>query len=229
MDAVNSMNARNVLEIGPGEGVLTQHLIITHPDLHVVEIDRESIAYLKQHLPQLEDRLHEADILNWEIPNGDWLIVGNFPYNISSQIIFKAIENRDQVVGLVGMFQKEVAERIVSEPGSKVYGIISVLTQAFYDGEYLFTVNESAFRPPPKVKSGVIRLVRKANATLNCDHPFFVMLVKQSFNQRRKMLRNTLKQYLSEPIPDEVKPYLTMRPEQLHYTDFVKLAQQLKP
>ena len=161
VDAISKLNIDNLIEIGPGEGVLSKDLIPKYPEMSLIELDRESVAHLRNLYPYLNERLIEADVLKWELPEGQWTIVGNFPYNISSQIIFKMIENRTQVPALVGMFQKEVAERIVAPSGSKTYGILSLLTQAFYRGEYLFTVDEHAFRPPPRVKSGVIKLVRK--------------------------------------------------------------------
>jgi 16S rRNA (adenine1518-N6/adenine1519-N6)-dimethyltransferase len=229
VDAISKLNIDNLIEIGPGEGVLSKDLIPKYPEMSLIELDRESVAHLRNLYPYLNERLIEADVLKWELPEGQWTIVGNFPYNVSSQIIFKMIENRTQVPALVGMFQKEVAERIVAPSGSKTYGILSLLTQAFYRGEYLFTVDEHAFRPPPRVKSGVIKLVRKESLELNCDVPFFFAIVKQAFNQRRKMLRNSVKSFLTESNLPLVEEYLTMRPEQLDVEDFVKLAQHLKP
>ncbi|MDC1221324.1 16S rRNA (adenine(1518)-N(6)/adenine(1519)-N(6))-dimethyltransferase RsmA [Salibacteraceae bacterium] len=229
VEAIDELDIGNLIEIGPGEGVLSKDLIPKYPEMSLIELDRESVAHLRNLYPYLNERLIEADVLKWDLPEGQWTIVGNFPYNISSQIIFKMIENRTQVPALVGMFQKEVAERIVAPSGSKTYGILSVLTQAFYRGEYLFTVDEHAFRPPPRVKSGVIKLVRKESLELNCDVPFFFAIVKQAFNQRRKMLRNSVKSFLTESNLPLVEEYLTMRPEQLDVEDFVKLAQHLKP
>ncbi len=226
---IDELDIENLIEIGPGEGVLSKDLIPRYPEMSLIELDRESVAHLRNLYPYLNDRLIEADVLKWELPQGQWTIVGNFPYNISSQIIFKMIENRTQVPALVGMFQKEVAERIVAPSGSKTYGILSVLTQAFYRGEYLFTVDEHAFKPPPRVKSGVIKLVRKETLELNCDVPFFFAIVKQAFNQRRKMLRNSVKSLLTDSNLPLVEQYLTMRPEQLGVEDFIKLAQHLKP
>jgi 16S rRNA (adenine1518-N6/adenine1519-N6)-dimethyltransferase len=229
IDGICELKIENIVEVGPGEGVLTDLLLPVYPNMMMVELDRESIAHLRANHPSLGEKLVEADVLKWSLPEGNWTIVGNFPYNISSQIIFKMIENREQVNALVGMFQKEVAERIVAPSGSKTYGILSVLTQAFYNAEYLFTVSENAFRPPPKVKSGVIRLVKKENIELNCDVPFFFSLVKQAFNQRRKMMRNSIKAYLTDENIIHVEKYLTMRPEQLDFEDFVMLARHLKP
>lgn len=229
VDAISKLDIDNLIEIGPGEGFLSKDLLPKYPEMSLIELDRESVAYLINLYPYLNERLIEADVLKWKIPEGQWTIVGNFPYNISSQIIFKMIENRTQVPALVGMFQKEVAQRIVAPSGSRTYGILSVLTQAFYTGEYLFTVDEHAFRPPPRVKSGVIKLVRKEKLELECDIPFFFAIVKQAFNQRRKMLRNSVKSFLTETNLPLVKEYLTMRPEQLNVEDFVKLARHLKP
>jgi 16S rRNA (adenine1518-N6/adenine1519-N6)-dimethyltransferase len=229
VDGIDALNPDLVLEIGPGEGVLTERLIPKHPNLHIIEIDGESIDYLRVRFPQIAESMYYDDVLQWNFPEGDWVVIGNFPYNISTQIVFKILENRDHVRGMVGMFQKEVAERIASPAGSKVYGILSVLTQTFYDVEYLFTLNEQAFSPPPKVKSGVIRLKRKENYNLECDERFLFQLVKLAFNQRRKMLRNSLKSYLTEDNRSSVEAYLEKRPEQLHFEDFVKLSVLLKP
>ena len=156
--SVDVLAPAQLLEIGPGEGVLTELLLPKYPQLSVIEIDSESVDHLRRAYPSLGERLHYDDFLKWTFPVGHWVIIGNFPYNISSQIIFRAIEQRSVVDGLVGMFQKEVAERIAAGPGSKTYGILSVLTQSYFDVEYLFTVDASAFHPPPKVQSGVIRL-----------------------------------------------------------------------
>jgi 16S rRNA (adenine1518-N6/adenine1519-N6)-dimethyltransferase len=221
--------SKQVIEVGPGEGVLTVELLKYYDDLMVIELDQESVQHLRKNEILPEKRIISDDFLKWTIPQGEWILAGNFPYNISSQIVFKMLESRDRFVGMVGMFQKEVAERIVSKPGSKVYGITSVLTQAFYDAEYLFTVEAEAFRPPPKVQSGVIRLKRRDIVGLGCDEEFFKRIVKQSFNQRRKMLRNTLKEYIDDGSAPEIESYLNQRPEQLHYNDFIKLAQLLKP
>lgn len=229
VSAIEELKIDRLLEIGPGEGVLSDRLIKRYPEMVLIELDHESIVHLRANYPTLGNRLIEADVLKWEIPSGNWTIVGNFPYNISNQIMFKVFENRSDINAVVGMFQKEVAERITANPGSKTYGILSVLIQAFYKVQYLFTVPEDAFRPPPKVKSGVIKLVRNGNETLDCDLAFFTSIVKQAFNQRRKMLRNSLKAHINELNQNLIQNYLTMRPEQLHYEDFVKLARALKP
>ncbi len=219
----------NLVEVGPGMGMLTQFLLKRSPNLYAAEADPDMVVYLKKHYPQLGERLISGDFLQLDFkslfPDGAALgIVGNFPYNISSQIVFKMIDNRWQVPELVGMFQKEVAERIVAKPGSKVYGIISVLAQAYYDGEYLFTVDKEAFNPPPQVQSGVIRLVRKDDFTLDCNDELFRTVVKTAFGQRRKMLRNTLRGLLGhvDGLLDDV--FYTKRPEQLSVVDFVKIT-----
>jgi 16S rRNA (adenine1518-N6/adenine1519-N6)-dimethyltransferase len=213
-----------VLEIGPGMGVLTQFLLKNDTyTTHVIEIDTESVAYLQQHYPSLSPRIIEGDFLKFDtktIFEAPFAIIGNFPYNISSQIFFRALEIRDQIPEIVCMLQKEVAQRIASPPGNKDYGILSVLLQAFYDIDYLVSVPPGAFDPPPKVQSGVIRLTRNATANLACDEKLFFRVVKTAFNQRRKTLRNALK-----PIglfPDE--PLLTKRAEQLSVSQFIELT-----
>jgi 16S rRNA (adenine1518-N6/adenine1519-N6)-dimethyltransferase len=221
-----------VLEVGPGTGMLTQFLLQRERDLTVVEIDRESIAYLNEHFPALKGRIIEEDFLRMDLSklySGNFCIIGNYPYNISSQIFFKVLDNRESVPCCAGMIQKEVAERIVASPGSKTYSILSVLLQAWYDVEYLFTVDEQAFIPPPKVKSAVVRLTRNKRKQLNCNEKLFKTVVKTSFNQRRKMLRNSVKSLLSEesPLPDD--PMLTKRPEQLSIEQFEQLTNLLEP
>lgn len=217
-----------VLEVGCGMGVLTQFLL-RRDDLttYGAEIDTESIAYLHEHFPEFAPRLLAGDFLQMNLrerfPNGLRLI-GNFPYNISSQIFFKLLENRDLVPECVGMIQKEVAVRIAEPPGSKEYGILSVLLQAWYDIEYLFTVNESVFNPPPKVKSAVIRLRRNAVTRLDCDEKLFVRVVKASFGQRRKMLRNSLRAAFGD-FGGAEHPFFTQRAEQLSVADFVALTE----
>ncbi len=220
-------DVRNVLEIGPGMGVLTQFLL-ERPELnlHVVEIDRESVEYLTLHFPHLKN-IWSEDFLKADIArkfDGDFSVIGNFPYNISTQILFKVLENRDRIPEVVGMFQKEVAERIASKHGSKSYGIMSVLLQAFYDIEYLFTVPEHVFSPPPKVKSAVIRLTRNKVSELPCNEVFFVKVVKAAFNLRRKMLRNSLKE-ITAHLP---QGFAEKRPEQLSVADFVELTIQIE-
>ena len=221
---------RNVLEIGPGMGVLTKYLLKKDIIVWVVEIDSESIEYLKTHYLHLSDRIINADFLKMDLATyfkGDPLaIIGNFPYNISSQIVFKAIEYRDYIPEFSGMFQKEVAQRITEGPGSKIYGILSVLTQAFFEVEYLFTVPPNVFNPPPRVDSGVIKLVRKKNYTLPVDVPFFFRVVKTAFNQRRKTLRNSLKSFqISDKLKEDA--IFALRPEQLSVDQFINLTKSI--
>jgi len=217
----------DVLEIGPGTGVLTQFLIVDAKiNLAVAEIDRESVEYLKVHYPQLGDRLWAGDFLKMDLTkifSGKFLVIGNFPYNISSQIFFKVLDYKERVPMVVGMIQKEVAERLASPPGNKNYGILSVLLQAWYDIEYLFTVDENVFSPPPKVKSAVIRLKRNSRESLGCDEILFKAVVKTAFNQRRKAIRNSIKPLLDGQIlPDSY--LLGQRPEQLSVEEFVELT-----
>lgn len=217
----------DVLEIGPGMGVLTQYLL-QHKEYRttVLDIDCESIAYLQKHFPQLGDRIISADFLKTDLSTlfpGKFAIIGNFPYNISSQIFFKVLEHRDKVPEVVCMIQKEVAERLASPPGSKAYGILSVLLQAYYIIEYKFTVNEHVFHPPPKVKSAVIRLMRNEVEKLGCNEVLFKQVVKLSFGTRRKTLRNSLRSY---NLPPEVtaQSVFDKRAEQLSVQDFVALT-----
>ena len=219
-------NYSKVLEIGPGMGILTQFLIPLDTEIFLIEIDKESVSFLKKHYSELDNHLIEGDFLKLpleEIFNEPVAIIGNFPYNISSQILFKAIDHKDLIPEIVGMFQKEVAERVVAHPGSKKYGIISVLLQCFYDVEYLFTVGENVFDPPPKVKSAVIRLRRNDRDKLDCDEKKFIQVVKTAFGQRRKTLRNALK---SLNLVDEntASQYLSLRAEQLSVEDFMNLT-----
>lgn len=219
-----------VLEVGPGMGVLTQYLIAKGHDLKVVELDRESVDYLHANFPELEGKVIGEDFLQLDLASmydGQFCIIGNYPYNISSQIFFKVLDYRDQVVCCSGMLQKEVAERIAAGPGSKTYGILSVLLQAWYDIEYLFTVSEHVFNPPPKVKSGVIRLVRNNVRELGCDESMFKTIVKLSFGQRRKTLRNSLRSFAKSPevLTDEI---FNKRPEQLSVAEFIRLTNLLK-
>lgn len=220
----------HVLEIGPGMGVLTKYLHANEfLDFHAIEIDSESVVYLHEHYPQLH--VIEGDFLALnlaELFSEPFAVIGNFPYNISSQILFKVFDNRNQIPEVVGMFQKEVAERVAAKPGSKTYGILSVLLSAFYDIEYLFTVHEHVFNPPPKVKSAVIRLKRNAVATLDCDEALFTRVVKIGFNQRRKTLRNALKQLGMglDNVPEEL---LGKRAEQLSVAEFVIITNSLTP
>lgn len=217
-----------LLEVGPGRGMLTKYLLERQEQLIVVEADRDMVLYLNKHYPELKGSIIEGNFLRADLPalqqQESFGLIGNFPYNISSQILFKMIENREYIPEMVGMFQKEVAERVVAGPGSKTYGVISVLVQAYYEGEYLFSVDESQFTPPPKVKSAVIRLTRKEQQTLECNERMFKAVVKQAFSQRRKMLRNTMKSFLKgSPLLQE--PIFSERPEQLSLNDFIQLAQ----
>lgn len=226
----NSLSAddryKSVLEIGPGMGVLTKYLLPKYgKDLSVVELDTESVHYLNEHYPDLRGRIIEADFLKTDLQEllaPPFAIIGNFPYNISSQILFRVYDNREDVPEVVGMFQREVALRITSPPGNKTYGILSVLLGAFYDMEYLFTVDESAFHPPPKVKSAVIRLVRNDTPQLDCDEKLFFQVVKQGFNQRRKTLRNALKSLMGGAPFDH--PFSGQRAEQLSVQQFIELT-----
>ncbi len=217
----------NVLEVGPGKGVLTKYLIEKYENLMVVEADRDMVKILDIHMPKLRGKIIQEDFLKLDLSHyfkdEPFSIIGNYPYNISSQILFKMLEYRNQVPELVGMFQKEVAERVVAGPGSKTYGVVSVLVQAYYDGEYLFSVEKGSFTPPPKVRSGVIRLTRKENQELGCDYKIFRSVVKQSFGQRRKMLRNTLKSlFANEEILKH--PLYRSRPEDLSVQQFVDIS-----
>lgn len=219
-----------LLEIGPGMGVLTQFLLQKDTDLHTIEIDTESVAYLEKHFPELEGKIIAADFLNFNLQdffgNQKVAIIGNFPYHISTQIVFKSLEFRHQVVAFAGMFQKEVAQRICEKPGNKTYGILSVLVQAFYHAEYLFSVSEKVFTPPPKVQSGVLRLTRKEDYILPCDEALFFKVVKTAFNQRRKTLRNSLKSLLSNEKLKEDSIF-DLRPEQLSFHDFIQLTKKI--
>ena len=238
-DSLTEDGYDNVLEIGPGMGVLTKYLLQKKPKITVIELDRESIAYLHDTFPSEHIKLNTSKD-KFEIIEGDFLkydlstifnkkqvaIIGNFPYNISTQIVFKAIEYREFVPEFAGMFQKEVARRIAEKEGSKVYGILSVLTQAFFDVEYLFTVPPIVFDPPPKVDSGVIRFIRKKDYSLPVDEKLFFRVVKTAVNQRRKMLRSSLKTFnLSDSLKEE--PIFAKRPEQLSVNDFIELTKKL--
>jgi 16S rRNA (adenine1518-N6/adenine1519-N6)-dimethyltransferase len=217
----------DVLEIGPGMGVLTKFLLQNKDvNLAVIEIDGESVEYLQQHFEDL-NIIHQ-DVLKCDFQSifpDQFAVIGNFPYNISAPILFRLLEHRALIPEFTGMLQKEVAERITQQPGSKDYGILSVLLQTFYDAKYLFTVNETVFNPPPKVKSGVIRLLRKENFTLDCDEQTYFQVVKTAFNQRRKTLRNSLKSISgSEKITSAI---LQKRPEQLPYQEFITITRQI--
>jgi 16S rRNA (adenine1518-N6/adenine1519-N6)-dimethyltransferase len=224
-----SPESRNIIEVGPGTGVLTKFLIQKTNNLYLIEIDRESIAFLNKQFPELKDRIVQADFLKYDLSGifkDSFSIIGNFPYNISTQILFRALEYRNQVTEVIGMFQKEVAERIASPPGSKKYGILSVLLQIYFNIEYLFTVNENVFYPPPKVKSAVIRLRRNNVKHPGCDEKLLVSLVKTAFNQRRKMLRNPLKIFTFEEN-EKVAKLMTKRAEQLRKEDFIFLINSI--
>ena len=220
-----SDGTQNVVEIGPGMGVLTQFLVKKDFTTEVVEIDTESVFYLRLNYPQLADKITKGDFLQLNLEEKypyNFSLIGNFPYNISSQILFKTLENKDQISEVIGMFQKEVAERVACKEGKK-RGILSVFLQAFYDIEYCFTVNEDVFTPPPKVKSGVIKLVRNSRKELPCDEKKFKQVVKAGFNQRRKTLRNALKPFTLKD-ESELQDLLHLRAEQLSVDDFIKLT-----
>jgi 16S rRNA (adenine1518-N6/adenine1519-N6)-dimethyltransferase len=226
-DTLTLNYCKTVLEIGPGMGVLTKYLLKKPIKTYVCEIDTESVAYLRAHYLQLSDRILEEDFLKYDLKktfnDEQFAIIGNFPYNISTQIVFKTIEMRDQIPEFSGMFQKEVAQRICAPHGNKTYGILSVLTQVFYKAEYLFTVLPHVFNPPPKVESGVMRLTRKENYTLPCDEKLFFRVVKTAFQQRRKTLRNSLKTFnLSDNLKEDT--IFGLRPEQLSVQGFVDLT-----
>ena len=230
-DSLTLNGYNDVLEIGPGMGVLTKYLLKKDITTHVIEIDRESVEYLQANYLNLAPRIIEKDFLKININDyfkeEQFAIIGNFPYNISTQIVFKTLEFRHQIPEFSGMFQKEVAERIAEKEGSKKYGILSVLTQAFYDVEYLFTVPPTVFDPPPKVDSGVIRFIRKENYTLPVNEKFFFRVVKTAFNQRRKMLRGSLKSFnLSDKLREDT--IFAMRPEQLSVLAFIELTAKIE-
>lgn len=229
VNALGVDSKAKVLEIGPGTGVLTKLLVSRYPDLEVVELDRESVEYLVSQGIVDSSKIHQQDFLSLDLAGlfkGPLSIIGNFPYNISSQIVFKILEHPSLVSEMVGMFQKEVADRIVAGPGSKTYGILSVLTAAYYESEYLFTVEPYDFIPPPKVRSGVIKLTRREHSE-DFERKYLYQVVKVAFNQRRKTLRNALKplnlstEFTAEPLFDK-------RAEQLHLTDYIQIANRLK-
>lgn len=214
-----------IIEIGPGTGVLTQYLINDVDKFFALDVDTDSIAYLKTNYPYKASKIIEGDFLQIDLQKlvgQKFNVIGNFPYNISSQIMFKVLEHRDTIPIVVGMFQKEVAERLAEKPGSKTYGILSVLLQAFYDIEYLFTVNESVFTPPPKVKSGVIRITRNKREKLSCNEALFFKVVKTCFNQRRKMIRNSIQPLFANK--EITHPFYEKRPEQLSVEQFEELT-----
>ena len=225
VEGLISKNLNSIIEIGPGMGVLTQHLINSETKTYFIEIDKESIKYLNNVFPEIQDSTINEDFLKIDLsqfkaPIG---LIGNFPYNISSQILFKLIENREKIDELVGMFQFEVAKRVCAPPGSKTYGILSVLVQAFYTAEFLFSLSPHHFNPPPKVDSGVIRLTKKNTQYLDCDEKLFFKIVKTSFQQRRKTLRNSLKSF-NLPINIKEDAIFEKRPEALNVDDFILLT-----
>ena len=241
-DTVDACPGLPILEVGPGMGVMTQYLVQKPRQVKVVEIDYESVAYLRRTYPELEDSIIEDDFLKMHLERtfggSPFVLTGNYPYNISSQIFFKMLDYKELIPCCTGMIQKEVAERMAARPGSKTYGILSVLVQAWYDVEYLFTVEPCVFNPPPKVRSAVIRLTRNKTTELGCDEMLFKRLVKTTFNQRRKTLRNNIKPLLSwlenerEEKPDFTPlladPIMQKRPGQLSVEDFVGLTQRLQ-
>ncbi len=241
-DTVDACPGLPILEVGPGMGVMTQYLVQKPRQVKVVEIDYESVAYLRRTYPELEDSIIEDDFLKMHLERtfggSPFVLTGNYPYNISSQIFFKMLDYKELIPCCTGMIQKEVAERMAARPGSKTYGILSVLVQAWYDVEYLFTVEPCVFNPPPKVRSAIIRLTRNKTTELGCDEMLFKRLVKTTFNQRRKTLRNNIKPLLSwlenerEEKPDFTPllfdPIMQKRPEQLSVEDFVGLTLRLQ-
>ena len=221
---------KNVLEIGPGTGALTKLLVQKDWNLYLLEIDRESIIYLNTNYPDLSDRIITGDFLDMDIEKvikPPFALIGNFPYNISSQIMFRVLEMKDDIPEIVGMFQKEVAERLVAPPGTRKTGILTVLLQTWYDCEYLFTVDKEVFDPVPKVQSGVIRLKRNQRKSLEVDEKDFKRIIKLAFNQRRKTIRNSLKSVLNETDIDTSDPFFTKRPEQLSVDEFIGLVKKL--
>ncbi len=230
VDALSVSEVRDTLEIGPGMGVLSQYLLKREDiDLKLVELDGESVVYLREHFPGIVGKLLQADYLKLDMRRvfpGSYKVIGNFPYNISSQIFFKILEDKDLVPEVVCMIQKEVADRIAEPPGTKTYGILSVLLQAWYDIEYVMSVGSGAFCPPPKVQSAVIRLKRNSRKSLDCDERLFRQVVKTAFNQRRKTLRNALKSLLKEGTPT-TDPIFDLRAEKLSVEDFVRLTRLL--
>lgn len=233
-DTVDACPKIPILEIGPGMGVLTQYLVEKHRDVKAVEIDKESVAYLNEAFPILHDNIVGADFLQMNLEDifsgKQFVLTGNYPYDISSQIFFKMLDNKNLIPCCTGMIQREVALRIAAQPGNKTYGILSVLIQAWYDVEYLFTVDEDVFNPPPKVKSAVIRMTRNNVSKLNCDENLFKRLVKTVFNQRRKMLRVSLRQMIPNKVHENFydQEVMTKRPEQLTIAQFVELTNMVE-
>lgn len=231
-DTVDTCPDIPILEVGPGMGVLTQFLIPKGRPLKVVELDFESVAYLKENFVQLGDNIIEQDFLKMDLNSlfdgKPFVLTGNYPYNISSQIFFKMLEYKDLIPCCTGMIQKEVAERIAAKPGNKTYGILSVLIQAWYRVEYLFTVHEHVFNPPPKVKSAVIRMTRNETQDLGCNEKLFKQIVKTTFNQRRKTLRNSISPILDKNSPLSADPLFNKRPEQLSVEDLIELTNRVE-
>ena len=231
-DTVDPCPGLPLLEVGPGMGVLTQFLLKKERPLKAVEVDYESVAYLRENYPELEDNIIEDDFLKMHLERlfdgQPFVLTGNYPYNISSQIFFKMLDYKDLIPCCTGMIQKEVAERIAAAPGSKTYGILSVLIQAWYSVEYLFTVHEHVFNPPPKVKSAVIRMTRNETQALGCDEKLFKQIVKTTFNQRRKTLRNSIKPILGKDSPLTQDALFDKRPEQLSVQQFIDLTNQVE-
>ena len=231
-DTVDTCPNLPILEVGPGMGVLTQFLMTKDRDVKVVELDYESVAYLKENFTALDGNIIEDDFLKLKLENifngNPFVLTGNYPYNISSQIFFKMLDYKNLIPCCTGMIQKEVAERIAAGPGNKTYGILSVLIQAWYKVEYLFTVHEHVFNPPPKVKSAVIRMTRNDTQQLGCDEKLFKQIVKTTFNQRRKTLRNSISPILDKNNPLSADPIFNKRPEQLSVQEFIELTNKVE-
>ena len=231
-DTIDTCPDIPVLEVGPGMGVLTQYLIPKNRPLKVVELDFESVAYLKENFAELGENIIEKDFLKMDLNSlfdgKPFVLTGNYPYNISSQIFFKMLDNKEIIPCCTGMIQKEVAERIAAKPGNKTYGILSVMIQAWYNVEYLFTVHEHVFNPPPKVKSAVIRMTRNETQELGCNEKLFKQIVKTTFNQRRKTLRNSISPILDKANPLSADPIFNKRPEQLSVEDFIELTNRVE-
>lgn len=232
-DTVDTCPGMPILEVGPGMGVLTRFLIEKKRPLKVVEIDEEAVSYLCKNLPQLqEENIIPDDFLKMRLDRlfdgGQFMLIGNYPYNISSQIFFKMLDYKEYIPYCSGMIQKEVGERLAAKPGTKAYGILSILIQLWYDVEYLFTVDENVFSPPPKVKSAVVLMKRNARTSLECDEALFKKIVKGTFNQRRKKLRNSIQQIVGKDSPLLGDPILEMRPEQLSLEEFIELTRKVE-
>ena len=231
-DTIDTCPDIPVLEVGPGMGVLTQYLIPKNRPLKVVELDFESVAYLKENFAELGENIIEKDFLKMDLNSlfdgKPFVLTGNYPYNISSQIFFKMLDNKEIIPCCTGMIQKEVAERIAAKPGNKTYGILSVMIQAWYNVEYLFTVHEHVFNPPPKVKSAVIRMTRNKTQELGCNEKLFKEIVKTTFNQRRKTLRNSISPILDKANPLSADTIFNKRPEQLSVEDFIELTNRVE-